>query len=353
MDYLAFPPEFNSARMYAGPGPESMLVAAAAWNGLAAELHSVASSYGSVIAGLTDGPLLGPSSTAMETAAMPYVEWLSSIATQAELTAAQAQAAAGAYQAAFSMTVPPQLIAENRAEQTMLVATNLLGQNTSAIMALETLYMEMWAQDAAAMYGYAADSTMITKQVTPLTPAPETTNLAGLAAQGAAVGQNGAASTSVGMQSTLSHLVSKIPTALQSLTSPGSSTSSTSGFSGLLNGLLGGSSSGSPIPGLGGSLLQNFATLSGLFGIEVAARTCARPFPAGTGRQLHRCRSTGQPMLPIVRRRPPRSGCRCRGSGCWCCGGGPGRGSSLGRAAFGADHLGLGRGGSTADVGIG
>ena len=280
MDYLAFPPEFNSARMYAGPGPESMLVAAAAWNGLAAELHSVASSYGSVIAGLTDGPWLGPSSTAMETAAMPYVEWLSSIATQAELTAAQAQAAAGAYQAAFSMTVPPQLIAENRAEQTMLVATNLLGQNTSAIMALETLYMEMWAQDAAAMYGYAADSTMITKQVTPLTPAPETTNLAGLAAQGAAVGQNGAASTSVGMQSTLSHLVSKIPTALQSLTSPGSSTSSTSGFSGLLNGLLGGSSSGSPIPGLGGSLLQNYATLPGWFGIEVGSSALAPLFQA-------------------------------------------------------------------------
>ena len=54
MDYGAFPPEFNSARMYAGPGPGSMLAAAAAWNGLAAELRSVASSYGSVISGLTD-----------------------------------------------------------------------------------------------------------------------------------------------------------------------------------------------------------------------------------------------------------------------------------------------------------
>lgn len=33
------------------------------------------------------------------------------------------------------------------------VATNILGQNTPAIAATETQYAEMWAQDAAAMYG--------------------------------------------------------------------------------------------------------------------------------------------------------------------------------------------------------
>ena len=54
MDFGALPPEINSARMYAGPGPESMLAAAAAWNGLAGELHSAAASYGSVISELTE-----------------------------------------------------------------------------------------------------------------------------------------------------------------------------------------------------------------------------------------------------------------------------------------------------------
>ena len=54
MDFGALPPEINSARMYAGPGPESMLAAAAAWNGLAAELHSGAASYRSVISELTE-----------------------------------------------------------------------------------------------------------------------------------------------------------------------------------------------------------------------------------------------------------------------------------------------------------
>ena len=280
MDYGAFPPEFNSARMYAGPGPESMLAAAAAWNGVAAELRSVASSYGSVISGLTT-EWLGPSSTAMETAAAPYVTWLSTTAEQAELTAAQAQAAAGAYQAAFAMTVSPPVIAANRAQLMTLVATNLLGQNAAAIAANEAQYGEMWAQDAAAMYSYAANSAEITAKVTPGTPAPQTTNLAGLAAQGV---QGAGTSANGGAQSALSKLVSAVPNTLQSLTSPGSSgssTSSTSGLSGLLSGLLGGSSSSGSTAtgpfgmgsvdtsGIASSLVQQYLAMPGWAGISL------------------------------------------------------------------------------------
>ncbi|EUA42695.1 PPE family protein [Mycobacterium xenopi 4042] len=50
------------------------------------------------------------------------------------------------------------MIAANRALLMMLIATNFFGQNTPAIMATEAHYMEMWAQDAAAMYGYAGAS---------------------------------------------------------------------------------------------------------------------------------------------------------------------------------------------------
>ena len=281
MDYGALPPEFNSARMYAGPGPGSMLAAAAAWNGLAAELRSVASSYGSVISGLIDGPWLGPSSTAMAAAAMPYVAWLSATAGQAELTGAQAQAAAGAYQAAFAMTVPPPLIAENRAQLMTLTATNLLGQNTAAIAANQAQYSEMWAQDATAMYGYAANSAAITAGVTPLTPPPETTNLAGLAAQGV---QSAGTSANGGAQSALSKLVSSVPNTLNSLSTSGSSTSSTSstsGLSGLLNGLLGGSSSAGTSTtgpaGMGGvdtssianSVISQYLGMPGWLGIQM------------------------------------------------------------------------------------
>ncbi len=269
MDFGALPPEINSARMYAGPGPGSMLAAAAAWDGLAAQLHSGAAAYMAVISGLTNGPWLGPSSTAMAAAAAPYGAWMSTTAGQAELSAIQAQAAAAAYETAFAMTVPPPMIAANRAQLTSLVATNFLGQNTPAIAATEAQYSEMWAQDAAAMYGYAANSAATTAKVTPFTPAPQTANPAGLVTQGATGAQVAGTSTGTGVQSTLSQLVSTVPTTLQSLASPTSTASSTSGLSGLLSGL-GGSSSGSVIPGLGGSLLQNYATLPGWFGIEVA-----------------------------------------------------------------------------------
>ncbi|WP_225341370.1 PPE domain-containing protein, partial [Mycobacterium sp. WUMAC-067] len=71
MDFAALPPEINSARIYAGPGPGSMLAAASAWAGLAEQLYAEAASYSSVVSGLTSGPWLGPASAAMAAASAP------------------------------------------------------------------------------------------------------------------------------------------------------------------------------------------------------------------------------------------------------------------------------------------
>src|SRR5262249_52766276 len=57
--------------------------------------------------------------------------------------------AAATYEAAFAMTVPPPVIAANRALLSALVATNWLGQNTPAIAAQEGVYEAMWAADGA------------------------------------------------------------------------------------------------------------------------------------------------------------------------------------------------------------
>ena len=153
LDFGALPPEINSGRMYVGAGSGPLLEAAAAWDELAAELQSTAASYGSTIQGLTAGPWTGPSSIAVAAAAAPYVSWMSATGAQAEQAATQAKLAAGAYEAAFAATVPPPVIAANRSLLATLIATNILGQNTPAIAATEAQYMEMWAQDAAAMYG--------------------------------------------------------------------------------------------------------------------------------------------------------------------------------------------------------
>jgi PPE-repeat protein len=216
MDFGALPPEINSAKMYFGPGSGPMLAAAVAWDGLAAQLHSTAASYSSVISEL-EGSWAGPSAASMAAAAARYAAWLTGTATHAEQTAARAKAAAGAYEAAFAMTVSPPVIAANRALLAALVATNFLGQNTPAIAATEAHYGEMWAQDAAAMYGYAGSSASAST-LTPYTPPAQTTNPAGQAAQGAAVAQ--ASATSAGNAQSI---MSAVPTTLQGLASPAAS----------------------------------------------------------------------------------------------------------------------------------
>jgi PPE-repeat protein len=238
MFYAAFPPEFNSGRMYDGPGSGSMRAAAAAWEGLASEIQSAVSAYSSVIDNLTSGSWIGPSSLNMAAAVAPYLTWMQGTAAQATEAATQATAAASAYETAFAAHVPPVEIAANRSQLAQLVATNVFGQNTPAIAATEIQYAEMWAQDALAMDGYTASSAAAAN-VTPFTAAPQITNAGGVAGQAAAVAQ--AAATPAGSaQSLVSEFLNPLEfgnpilTALANL-----STDYTDTLNGLLNGVFG------------------------------------------------------------------------------------------------------------------
>lgn len=154
--FVFFPPEINSALIFGGPGSGPLFEAASAWDGLAAELSSSASSFNTVVSDLASGPWRGPSSTSMTAAAAPYVEWLLFAAAQAEVAALQARMAALAYEGALVATVPLPEVLANRARLLVLIATNFLGVNTAAIAQTELEYIEMWAQDVAAMLGYQA-----------------------------------------------------------------------------------------------------------------------------------------------------------------------------------------------------
>jgi PPE-repeat protein len=152
----------------------------------------------------------------MATGATPYVGWMHTTAAAAQNAANQAMASAAAYEAAFAMTVPPPVVVENRVQLAALVATNILGQNTPAIAVTEAHYGEMWAQDAAAMYGYAGSSASAGKLV-PLSDPASTTNPGGLGGQAAAVAQ---AAGTTGTSGGLPGLVSGLPGAMQSLSNP-------------------------------------------------------------------------------------------------------------------------------------
>ncbi|WP_031662470.1 PPE family protein, partial [Mycobacterium tuberculosis] len=127
LDFSWLPPEINSARIYAGAGSGPLFMAAAAWEGLAADLRASASSFDAVIAGLAAGPWSGPASVAMAGAAAPYVGWLSAAAGQAELSAGQATAAATAFEAARAAMVDPVVVAANRSAFVQLVLSNVFG----------------------------------------------------------------------------------------------------------------------------------------------------------------------------------------------------------------------------------
>src|ERR1700748_2432564 len=127
-DFAAQPPELISAKIYSGPGAESLTAAAAAWDALASELQSTATQFQSTISGLVGGDWTGPSAEAGAAAASPYVSWLGTTAGQAEQTAGQAKAAASAYETALAATVPPEEVTANRIQLASLLQTNVFGQ---------------------------------------------------------------------------------------------------------------------------------------------------------------------------------------------------------------------------------
>ncbi len=204
-----------------------MVAAAGAWDELATELYTEATAYASVTSGLA-GSWAGPAATSMLHAAAPYMAWLSTTAGLAEQAASQAMAAAAVYEAAFTATVPPPVIAANRAQLALLIATNVLGQNSPAIAATEAEYDAMWAQDAAVMYGYAGASAAAAT-LTPFTRPPAMTDAAGLARQGAAVAHATGASAGTQAQEIVSggsQVISTVPQALQGLAAGSASASS-------------------------------------------------------------------------------------------------------------------------------
>jgi hypothetical protein len=154
MSFLLLPPETTSALLHAGAGSGPMLAAAAAWDGLAAELGSAAQSFSSLTSELAADAWRGAASAAMLSTAAQYTGVLGAAAAQAQTTAAQAQTVASEFEAAVAAAVHPALVTANRSQLVQLVFSNLFGQNAPAIAATESDYEAMWARDVAAMVGY-------------------------------------------------------------------------------------------------------------------------------------------------------------------------------------------------------
>src|SRR5262249_40271620 len=134
-------------------------------------------------------------------------------------TASQAAAAASAYEAAFAGSVPPPVIAANRALVQALTATNIFGQNSGAIAQLEAQYAEFWAQDSGAMYTYAGRSAAAT-QTTELAAPADVADPLGLLDQALAAFKGQGAAIQAQLNNMGAYVGSRVGTVLQTLSGP-------------------------------------------------------------------------------------------------------------------------------------
>ena len=158
MDFISWPPEVTSALIHSGPGADSLIEAAGAWQNLGVGLEESVPMYNSVVSALTLD-WQGPSSAAMSQAVAPFLAWLRITAQQCQQMASSALAAAAAFNSTLAAVVPPSAVSANRTRLAQLIATDRLGNNLAAIAETEAQYQTMWVNNAAAMNSYQTATT--------------------------------------------------------------------------------------------------------------------------------------------------------------------------------------------------
>lgn len=207
-DWVAKPPEVNAAELMAGDHAASITAAAASYEALADALISEGAAMGVNTSGTAAGGWQGVGGLAMLGTAATYIAALEALSAWVQAAAAATAGIAEAYDTAFANTIPEPVCTVNRITQAGLVASNF-GQNTPAIIALDTEYFgHMWTNNAAVMGAYESAVMMFMDTLAVPPPiAPLTANPAGMAGQAASVAQ---AAAQVGTNAALSQGVQSV-----------------------------------------------------------------------------------------------------------------------------------------------